>query len=75
MRKKLSSEEKRSNIIGIKVKPETRQQLEWIAEREATKLSTYINGLLKDHVETYFKHAHINWDDIPEEEKTKKGGG
>ena len=69
MRKKLTPEEKRSNIIGIKVKIETRQQLEWIAKREATRLSTYIDEQLKEHIVTYFKFNHIDWNKLSDEEK------
>ena len=49
MRRKMTETEKRSIIIGIKVKPETRSKIEWIANREATKLSTYLDELLKEH--------------------------
>lgn len=69
MRRKLAENEKRSNIIGVKVKPETRQKLEWIAKREATRLSSYIDELLRNHIETYFKYNHIEWDKLPEDEK------
>ncbi|MBQ7769335.1 MAG: hypothetical protein IJ403_10725 [Oscillospiraceae bacterium] len=79
MRRKMTSEEKRSIIIGIKVKPETRYKIEWIANREATKLSTYLDNWLKDHIETYFKYNHIEWDKLTDEEReiqnTKKKGG
>lgn len=69
MRKKLADGQKRSNIIGVKVKPETRQKLEYIARREATKLSSYIDELLNEHIKDYFSHAHINWDELSQEEK------
>lgn len=69
MRRKMATEEKRSIIIGIKVKPETRKKIEWIANREATTLSTYLDEWLRDHIETYFKYNHINWDKLPIEEK------
>lgn len=72
MRKKLAYEEKRSKIIGVKVKPETHAQLEWIAEREAVKLSTYIDEQLRIHIETYFKYNHIDWASLPEEERRGK---
>lgn len=74
MRKKLSKSEKRSIIIGVKVKPETRSKIEWIANREATKLSTYLDDLVKEHIETYFKYNHIEWEKLTEEEKTMKEG-
>ena len=76
MRKKLDTAEKRSNIIGIKVKQETRDQLEYIADREDTPLSSHINIVLQEYINTYFKHSHIDWNTLPEEEKypKKKGG-
>lgn len=69
MRRKISEEEKRNKIIGIKVKEETRQQLRYIAKREDAQLSTYIDKLLVKHIEEYFSHAHINWDTLSEAEK------
>lgn len=69
MRKKLAYGEKRSNIIGVKVKPETRLKLEWIARKEATKLSSYIDEQLREHIETYFKYNHIDWDSLSDEER------
>lgn len=69
MRKKLASEEKRSNIIGIKVKPETKRKLNYIAKREGTQMSTWIDGELVNLIEKYFSIAHINWDDLSEDEK------
>lgn len=69
MRKKLEDSQKRSNIIGVKVKPETRQKLEYIAKREATRLSSYIDDLLTKHIKDYFSHAHINWDELTPEER------
>ena len=69
MRKKLDEGQKRSNIIGVKVKPDTRQKLEYIARREATRLSSYIDDLLTKHIKDYFSHAHIDWDNLSPEEK------
>ena len=69
MRKKLAEGEKRSKIIGVKVKPETHEQLEWIAKREAVKLSTYIDEQLRLHIETYFKYNHIDWSSLSDEER------
>lgn len=69
MRKKISEVEKRSKIIGIKVKEETRQKIKFIANRECTQLSTYIDSLLVKHINEYLSHAHINWDTLTEEEK------
>ena len=60
---------KRNKQIGIKVKTETREQLEYIAKREAKTLSTLINDILKDYISNYFRIAKINWNDVSEEEK------
>lgn len=70
MRKKLSQEAKRSKLIGIKVQQKTKEQLEYIAGREDTTLSTVINTILIEYIENYFKIAKIQWESIPEEEKT-----
>lgn len=62
MRPKLPKENKRSQIIGIKVLDRTRKQLEYIAKREDTTLSTLINTILLDYIDNYIKIAKINWD-------------
>ena len=69
MRKKMTPDVKRNKQIGIKVKTETREQLEYIAKREAKTLSTLINDILKDYISNYFRIAKINWNDVSEEEK------
>lgn len=69
MRKKLHEEEKRSKIIGIKVKPETKAKLKYIAKAEATQVSTLIDDILKDYVAKYFKKHGINWSALTPEEK------
>ena len=75
MRRKLPTEIKRNSPIGIKVQNETRKQLDYIASREATTLSTLINNILVKYVEDYLKIAKIDWDNLTEEEKIppKKG--
>ena len=72
MRKKLPIDEKRSSIIGVKVKPETRAQLEYIAAREAEKLSTHIDRILKAHIQQYFSTYRIKWDELTPEERGEK---
>lgn len=62
MRPKLPKESKRNQIIGIKVLDKTRKQLEYIAKREGTTLSTIINSILLNYIENYTKIAKINWD-------------
>ena len=69
MRKKLDDQTKRNNYIGIKVKQETRKQLNYIANREAAPLSTLINTILNEYIENYFKIAKINWDNLTDNEK------
>ena len=69
MRKKLNPSEKRGELIGIKVKAVTKEQLAYIAERDAIKLSSLINTILVDYIENYFKIAKIDWETIPPEEK------
>ena len=61
MRRKLSINEKRNAQIGVKVKCETKEQLEFIAEREAHPLSTQIDIILKKYIQEYFSKNDINW--------------
>ena len=70
MRKKLIPEEKRSIIIGIKVKPEVKEKLTYLSEAEATKLSTYINNILEEHIKTVTKICKIDWNKIKSENET-----
>ena len=72
MRRKLPIDEKRSKIIGIKVKEETRQQLQYIADRDGHTLSTCIDIILRKQIEEYFEIHKINWDSLPPEEKGVK---
>ena len=72
MRKKLPTDEKRSKIIGIKVKEETRQQLQYIADREGHTLSTCIDIILRKQIEEYFELQKIDWDTLPPEEREVK---
>lgn len=69
MRKRIPTEEKRSNIIGIKVKTETLKKLKYISKRECKPVSTYIDSILVKQIEEYFSIAHINWDKLTENEK------
>ena len=48
MRKKLAPEDKRSKILGIKVKEETKKQLNYIAKREGEPLSTHIDKIVEE---------------------------
>lgn len=72
MRRKMNAEEKRKHIIGIKVKEEIKEKIEYIAEAEAKTTSTYINKLIEKHINEYFKKNKINWEIEREEWKKMK---
>ena len=72
MRKKLNNNEKRNSFIGVKVQSKTRSQLNYIADREATPVSTLIDTILKDYIANYLKIAKIQWEDLPDEERGEK---
>ena len=72
MRYKLPKEEKRSSPIGIKVKPITREQLDYIASLEGDKLSTHIDKVLKNHIKEYFSKNNIIWEKVSPEERGGK---
>ena len=63
MRQKINENERRNNLIGIKVKKETRQKLDFIAEREARPLSTQIDIILREYIDNYFNIAKIDWNE------------
>lgn len=63
MRKKMDQEQKRGSLIGIKVKEETKKQLQFISEREARPMSTQINIILESYINKYFKEQKLNWDE------------
>ena len=69
MRYKMGINEKRSSQIGIKVQIKTREQLGYIADREKCTLSTLINNILKDYINSYLKIAKIDWEELTPEEK------
>lgn len=69
MRHKMEINEKRSKQIGVKVQIRTRKQLEYIADREGSTLSTLIDNILKGYINNYFKIAKIEWDKLPPEER------
>lgn len=71
MRRKMTEDVKRNKIIGIKVQTRTKEQLEYIAEREGTTLSTVTNDILVKYINDYFRIAKIDWDKLPEDEKRK----
>ncbi len=69
MRKKMSATEKRSVMIGVKVQPEIKEKLKYLAKREDKQLSTFINEILLKEIEETFKHAKIDWDKLSAEER------
>ena len=69
MRKPLSEQDKRSTIIGVKVKNETKRKLKYIAKAEQTPVSTYADQILNEHIEKYLKKNKIDWNSLSEDEK------
>ena len=47
--------EKRTEMIGIKVTPTTKAQIEEIAQREARPVSSQINLILEKYIKDYFE--------------------
>lgn len=74
MRPRLNPNDKRNCLIGIKVKRETRDKLEFIAEREAHPLSTQIDLILKDYIDRYFEIAKINWEEYAPQNNNREEG-
>ena len=72
MRKKLSTEDKRTEIIGIKVKKDVKEKIKYLSERDITQMSTYINKILETHIEQHTKIHNINWDEIFNEREEEK---
>ena len=68
MRKKLPEGAKRDQIIGIKVTETTKKQLQFIANRECTPMSTTIDRILQEYIDRYFTIAKIDKTKIDEEE-------
>lgn len=64
MRKKLDKETKRSEIIAIKVKPDVKAKINYLSEMQATKMSTYINDILEEHIRMTTKLHKIDWSEI-----------
>ncbi len=64
MRKKLPENEKRSCIIGIKVKPELKKIIEYMAERDQETMSSYLEKIIEREVKHNMQIAHISHEDI-----------
>lgn len=74
MRRKMNEKEKRAVILGIKVKPEIKEKIKYIANREATTISTYINNKLNEEIEKYFQIAKIDWESLTPAERRGEDG-
>lgn len=61
MRKKLSEEKKRNNYIGVKVRSDIKSKIKFISDREARPMSTQINIILEEFVESYLSTYKIDW--------------
>ena len=68
MRKPLSKTEKRGQIIGIKVKNETKEKIQYLSGMEDKPMSTFINDILEKYIDNYTKYHKINWNEIMKEE-------
>lgn len=47
--------EKRTEYIGVKVTPTTKEKIEEIAQREARPVSSQINMILEAYIKSYFE--------------------
>ena len=72
MRKKLSENEKRNTMIGVKVQAETKRKLEFIAEREDHPMSTQIDIILKNYIKDYFKENNLKWSEYDHKKEGNK---
>ena len=61
MMPKKAPEEKRSIILGVKVDKQTREKIEYLAEMNGIKTSTYIYNLIKKHIEEKEQAAQLDW--------------
>lgn len=73
MRKRLNKDDKRSVIIGVKVKEETKEKIKYLSTIEDIKMSSYINEILEKHIEAKTKIWGINWEDISKEGREENG--
>lgn len=73
MRKKLDAVDKRGSLIGIKVRQEIKDKIQFISEREGRPMSTQINTILENFVHRYFKENHINWQEYAPQDKKEEG--
>lgn len=67
MRKRLNENDKRSVIIGIKVRPDIKAKIQYLSEAEDEGMSTYINRILENHIRNRTKFENIKWEDIIKE--------
>lgn len=74
MRKKLDPVDKRGSLIGIKVRQETKDKIQFISDREARRMSSQINLILEEYIERYFDKNHINWQEYAPRHNNKTEG-
>lgn len=73
MRKKLNADDKRGSLIGIKVRKELKEKIQFISGREAHPMSTQINIILEEYASRYFSENQINWEEYAPQQNAKEG--
>lgn len=71
MRAKVSENEKRGTIIGIKVDKMTKAKIEYIAKADGKPTSTYLFNLITEHIDQYTRMTRTKWDEELNEEGWK----
>lgn len=61
MRRKISKEEKREYILGVKVKLDTKQKFKFVCSAEGESVSTRINKLIEEYIDNYAQKNNIDW--------------
>ena len=73
MRKRLNEDDKRSVIIGIKVKKDIKEKIQYLSEVEDIGMSSYINKIIENHIKNRTKFENIDWETIMTERKEING--
>lgn len=63
MMPKKPKDEKRSQMIGVKLDIVTRRKLQYLAESEGESISTFVFNLIQQQIEQYTKIRKINWEE------------
>lgn len=61
MRPKVSDKERRTIMLGVKVNPITKKQVEYMAKAQAEPVSTFIYNLIQAEIDKYTKITKIDW--------------